>query len=52
MYCSPVWRPHLMKDINNLELLQRRATKYILNDYASDYKTRLVKLTSPTNVHF
>jgi len=33
-----------MKDINNLELLQRRATKYILNDYASDYKTTLFKL--------
>jgi len=33
-----------MKDINNLELLQRRATKYILNDYAYDYETRPVKL--------
>lgn len=44
MYCSPIWRPYLIKDINNLELLQRRATKYILNDYISDYKTRLIKL--------
>ena len=24
MYCSPVWRPHLMKDITKIEQLQRR----------------------------
>jgi len=41
MYCSPVWHPHLMKDITKIERLQRRATKYILQDYNSDYKTRL-----------
>ena len=39
LYCSPVWRPHLIKDIKKLEQLQHRATKYILNDYLSDYKT-------------
>ena len=44
MYCSPIWRPYLVKDINNLEHLQRRATKYILNNYIFDYKTRLLKL--------
>ena len=44
MHCSPIWRPYLVKDISNLEHLQRRATKYILNDYISDYKTRLLKL--------
>ena len=44
MYCFPIWRPYLVKDISNLEHLQRRATKYILNDYISDYKTRLLKL--------
>ena len=44
MYCSPIWRPYLVKDISNLEHLQRRATKYILNDYISDYKTRPLKL--------
>ncbi|MCY3929513.1 MAG: reverse transcriptase family protein [Acidobacteria bacterium] len=44
LYCSPVWRPHLIKDIKKLEQLQRRATKYILNDYISDYKTRLTHL--------
>ena len=35
---------HLMKDITKIEQLQRRATKYILQDYISDYKTRLTKL--------
>ena len=44
IYCTQLWRPHLIKDILNIERVQRRATKYILNDYVSDYKTRLLKL--------
>lgn len=44
IYCSPIWRPHLIKDIVKLEKLQRRATKYILSDFISDYKTRLITL--------
>ena len=43
-YCSQIWRPQLIKDILSLEKIQRRATKYILNDYSSDYKARLTKL--------
>ena len=43
-YCTQLWRPHLIKDILNIERVQRRATKYILNDYVSDYKNRLLKL--------
>ena len=43
-YCTQVWRPHLMRDILNIERVQRRATKYILNDYTSSYKTRLILL--------
>ena len=43
-YCTQLWRPHLIKDIFNIERVQRHATKYILNDYVSDYKIRLLKL--------
>ena len=43
-YCSQVWRPSLIKDICLLEQIQRRRTKYILNDYQSDYKSRLISL--------
>ena len=44
LYCSLIWRPHKIKDILFLERVQRRATKYILNDYTSSYKSRLTKL--------
>lgn len=44
MYCSSIWHPYLVKEIVRLERVQRRATKYILNDYRSDYKSRLVSL--------
>ena len=40
-YCSPVWCPNLIKDILSV---QHRATKYILNDFSSDYKSHLTKL--------
>ena len=43
-YCSQVWRPYYIKDILLLERIQRRATKYILNDYESSYKSRLLHL--------
>ena len=43
-YCSQLWRPHLLKDIKSLEKIQRRATSYILSDYASNYKSRLLNL--------
>uniref|UniRef100_A0A1X7V5Q9 Reverse transcriptase domain-containing protein n=1 Tax=Amphimedon queenslandica TaxID=400682 RepID=A0A1X7V5Q9_AMPQE len=44
LYCSIIWRPNLIKHIIMLERIQRRATKYILNDYTSDYKSRLIAL--------
>ena len=43
-YCSQLWRPHLIKDILTLERVQRRSTKFILNDYVSSYKSRLINL--------
>ena len=44
LYCSPLWRPYLIKDIMLLERVQRRATKFILSDYSMDYKSRLINL--------
>ena len=44
MYCSVLWKPYLVKHIQLIECVQRRATKYILNNYTSDYKSRLLKL--------
>ena len=44
LYCSQIWRPYKIKDILLLKRVQQRATKYILNDYTSSYKSRLTKL--------
>ena len=43
-YCSPIWHPHMIRDIVLLERLQRRATKFILGDYTSTFRERLIKL--------
>ena len=43
-YCSEIWRLHLLKDIQTLENIQRRATKFILSDFSSDYKSRLLSI--------
>ena len=43
-YCSQLWRPKLIKDITCLENVQCWATKFVLNDYTSDYKSRLTTL--------
>ena len=37
-YCSPIWRQNLIKDITVLDGMQRRASKFVLNDYSLDYK--------------
>ena len=42
LHCSQVWRPYLIRNI--IERIQRRATKWILNDYQSSYRSRLVTL--------
>ena len=44
LYCSPLWRPHQVQHIILLERVQCRASKFILNDYSTDYKSRLIKL--------
>ena len=37
-------QPYLLKDIILLEKVQKRVTKFILNDYTSNYKHRLISL--------
>ena len=44
---SQIWRPHfIIKDIMDLDRIQRCATMYILNDFHSNYKNRLQCLKS------
>ena len=41
LYCSPLWHPHLLMDIRSLETVQRRATKFIMDDASRDRLLRL-----------
>lgn len=47
-YCMSVWRPHLVKDIELLEGVQRRATKIITGFYDLPYEDRLRQLNLTT----
>ena len=40
-YCSTVWSPHLHKDIEAIERVQRRFTKYLPGLWKHDYTERL-----------
>ena len=41
---SSLCHPHFIRDITTIKILQQRATKYILCDFSSDYKSRLIRL--------
>ena len=43
-YCALIWSPHLAKDIDILEKVQRRATKLITSISTLTYEARLEKL--------
>ena len=47
-YAVQFWSPYLRKDINKIESVQRRATKYIPGFNNLSYQTRLRKLDLPT----
>ena len=40
-HCSQLWRPHHIKDIKALEKIQQQATKFILNYFSTNYRSRL-----------
>lgn len=42
-YCSIVWNPITKLNLQLIESVQRRATKYITNDKHSNYQTRLLR---------
>ena len=44
LYCSPVWHPFLLSDIRCIENVQKRATRFIINDSTLGYKERLMNL--------
>ena len=47
-YCVQSWRPHLAKDIDALEKVQRRATKLIEGFHDLTYEQRLFRLNLTT----
>ena len=44
LYCSPIWRPHLLTDIKALENVQKRATSFIVCNSLLNYCHRLLNL--------
>ena len=44
LFCTPLWHPYLLKDVKCLELVQIRATRFIINNPTLDYKDRLIQL--------
>ena len=50
-YCTPIWSPFQRKDINELEKVQRRATKLVKGLQHLEYDERLLKLGLPTLIY-
>src|SRR6218665_36439 len=45
-YCIQVWSPYLKQDMENLEKVQRRATKMMQSYMYLSYEERLIRLTN------
>ena len=43
-YCSPIWNPHLIKDITRIESVQRHFTKRLIGMRNKTYEQRLIAL--------
>ena len=43
-YCVQAWRPHLKKDIEKIEKVQRRATRMMMGGEVLDYESRLKRV--------
>jgi len=48
-YASPVWSPSAENNISKLEMVQRRATRFVLNDF-SRYSSVSRVITKPTRM--
>ena len=35
-YCAAVWNPHTTRNINKIEAVQRRAARFVKNDFSRD----------------
>ena len=51
-YCSQLWSPMYLNDISTLELVQHRATKFILPGSTLSYKERLIELKLLSLMHW
>ena len=49
-YCASVWDPHTTKDVNKIEMVQRRAARFVTNRYhnTSSVNSMLSSLNWPT----
>lgn len=51
-YASQIWDPHTIKDINQLEMIQRKATRFIVNKYRrSDSPSEIMKKNKIVSLH-
>ena len=49
-YGCTIWDPYTNKDIRNLEKIQRRAARFILNDYKYSWHTSVSQLLHDVNL--